>query len=100
MSNGADPNSEIEALGSLSLASASTVTQTSEAGAIASAGASHAGSTGGAFSGSFSSMGDLQRKNPELYNMMLMSLAQNMISQMTNSNDRVVQAWKQMRQQE
>lgn len=45
-----------------------------------------------------SSMGDLKKKNPQLYNQMMEGIASNMIIQMTAQNDRVVQAWRDMRE--
>lgn len=46
----------------------------------------------------FSSMEDMKKKNPKLYKMMLESIAQNMISQMQDQQDREKAAWRRIRE--
>jgi len=44
----------------------------------------------------FNSMQDLQKKNPQLYNFMLTSLEQNIITQMGQDSSNEQAAWQQM----
>jgi hypothetical protein len=46
----------------------------------------------------FSSMEDLRRKNPKLYNLMMQGIAMNMISQMRRSQEHIAELWRKMRE--
>lgn len=46
----------------------------------------------------FSTMADIKKFNPKLYNMMMTSIAQNICTEMQHNQDRLKEAWRKFRE--